>query len=257
MRYPSKEVKQSATHQNLKTDDPLKDKSIFINRLKFLIEDKKVEEMSAFIPCAGLQCMYTINFQSRKTLNVMGVEQMLGYPEYEFNFNTITKAIHPDDKATVSEVKKAVMGYLKQSGSISGVALNIVYRVRKKNGDYIKVLHQASISCNSSGTVYYHHILANISFMKTGSCVEWAFKAPDVDHVKFRSPASQSYQKFFSARELEVLDLIYKGFTSLAIANKLCLSKHTVDTHRRKMLQKTGCTNSIGLLEFYRLNMLT
>ncbi len=46
-----------------------------------------------------------------------------------------------------------------------------------------------------------------------------------------------------SARETEVLKLLVKGQNTKSIAQTLCISKNTVDTHRRRILDKTGCEN--------------
>jgi DNA-binding CsgD family transcriptional regulator len=45
-------------------------------------------------------------------------------------------------------------------------------------------------------------------------------------------------------REIEVLTLIGKGYSSQAIADKLFLSLHTVSTHRRNIQKKLGTTRA-------------
>lgn len=56
-----------------------------------------------------------------------------------------------------------------------------------------------------------------------------------------------NYRSFFfngetgghlSAREQEILNLVKKGFSSKDIADKLCLSLHTVNNHRKNIAQK-------------------
>lgn len=51
-------------------------------------------------------------------------------------------------------------------------------------------------------------------------------------------------------REKEVLKLICEEFTSQEIADKLFISFNTVETHRKNLLHKIGCKNSLGLLKF-------
>lgn len=53
-----------------------------------------------------------------------------------------------------------------------------------------------------------------------------------------------------SVREREVLSLIVKEFTSGEIADKLSISKKTVDNHRQHLLEKTGCKSTVGLVKF-------
>jgi two-component system response regulator DegU len=54
----------------------------------------------------------------------------------------------------------------------------------------------------------------------------------------------------FSTREEEVIQLICDGKTSKEIAQTLWLSKRTVDGHRERILQKTGCRNLAELMRF-------
>ncbi len=51
-------------------------------------------------------------------------------------------------------------------------------------------------------------------------------------------------------REKEVLQLILDEYSSEAIAEKLFISRRTVDTHRANILEKTGCRNLISLYKF-------
>jgi two-component system nitrate/nitrite response regulator NarL len=56
--------------------------------------------------------------------------------------------------------------------------------------------------------------------------------------------------KQLSQREKEVLSLIVKEFTSEEIADKLFISKKTVDNHRQHLLEKTNCKSTVGLVKF-------
>ena len=59
---------------------------------------------------------------------------------------------------------------------------------------------------------------------------------------------SKSQQKFdLSRRELDVIRLLADGHTSDGIADLLIISPDTVNTHRRNILVKTGCKNSVDL----------
>lgn len=53
-----------------------------------------------------------------------------------------------------------------------------------------------------------------------------------------------------SDREEEVLSLLASGLTSKAIANKLFLSRRTIDTHRMHISQKFNLKGSAELLQF-------
>ena len=51
-------------------------------------------------------------------------------------------------------------------------------------------------------------------------------------------------------REQEVLQFIYCGYSNQQIANKLFISKRTVEFHRSNLKEKTGTINDIELLHF-------
>jgi len=53
-----------------------------------------------------------------------------------------------------------------------------------------------------------------------------------------------------TARELEVLELIGNEYTTPEIATKLCVSQHTIISHRKNLLQKLQVKNTAGLVRF-------
>lgn len=59
-----------------------------------------------------------------------------------------------------------------------------------------------------------------------------------------------SAHTLLSKRELEVLDLIVREFTSKQIAEQLHISKQTVDSHRLNIYEKTGTKTLVGLIKF-------
>lgn len=51
-------------------------------------------------------------------------------------------------------------------------------------------------------------------------------------------------------REIEVLDFVAKGYSNQEIADKLFISKRTVDGHKANLIQKTGSKNIVDLLVY-------
>ncbi|MDQ1150654.1 response regulator transcription factor [Sphingobacterium zeae] len=59
------------------------------------------------------------------------------------------------------------------------------------------------------------------------------------------------YEDFdISDRELEVLKLIAEGYTNVEIADKIFLSKRTVEGHRQNLIDKAGVKNTAHLVKF-------
>lgn len=58
----------------------------------------------------------------------------------------------------------------------------------------------------------------------------------------------------FSMREVEVLHLIAEGLTNLEMADKLFISKRTIEGHRQSLIEKTGVRNTAALIRYAILN---
>ena len=53
-----------------------------------------------------------------------------------------------------------------------------------------------------------------------------------------------------SNREKEIIQLIADGLSSNEIGQKLFLSSHTVNTHRKNILDKLNVKNSVGVVRY-------
>ena len=51
-----------------------------------------------------------------------------------------------------------------------------------------------------------------------------------------------------SEREIEIIKLISDGLTNKEIADKLYLSTHTVNTHRKNIMHKLNIKNTAGIV---------
>lgn len=65
-----------------------------------------------------------------------------------------------------------------------------------------------------------------------------------------QSKTQETSIKSLSPRELEILQLIVAEYNSREIAEKLFISKQTVDTHRLHIMEKTGSKTLVGLIKF-------
>ena len=67
---------------------------------------------------------------------------------------------------------------------------------------------------------------------------------------------AQERQEPLSAREREIVVCIVKGMTNKQIADHLCISAHTVITHRRNIVSKLQIHSSAGLTIYAIVNKL-
>ena len=76
------------------------------------------------------------------------------------------------------------------------------------------------------------------------------------DYIKKKKKERSRTLIQISARETEVLQLICEEHTNQEIANKLYLSKLTVEGHRQNLIDKIGAKNTVGLVVFAIINEL-
>ncbi len=68
--------------------------------------------------------------------------------------------------------------------------------------------------------------------------------------------AMQADEDALSDREMEILVEVCRGLSNQEIADKLFISKRTVDKHRANILEKTGCKNTANLVVYAIKNRL-
>ena len=133
----------------------------------------------------------------------------------------------------------------------------------RKNGfDIIKEVHKQSI--NPTFIFVTGHNQYAIKAIRAAA-FDFILKPVDIDELKealerfckveedreiTRLPDKLLKEYSLTQREIELLQLIAQSKTSKEIAEILFISKHTVDTHRRNILKKTGKKNIMELLTF-------
>ena len=71
-----------------------------------------------------------------------------------------------------------------------------------------------------------------------------------------RLSVEPSGEDALSEREIEILVEVCRGLSNQEIADKLFISKRTVDKHRANILEKTGCKNTANLVVYAIKNHL-
>lgn len=124
----------------------------------------------------------------------------------------------------------------------------------KANGEFIKVLRQVCVLSVDQGTGRVASTLSickDISNIKTSNEIGWQYHGPDptiemdISDIMEALP-NVTYRP--SARELDVLVKLAEGKSSRRIAAELDISEHTVSSHRKHLLARTGARNSAALI---------
>ncbi len=233
----------------------------FADNISDYLKNKNVDEatwknLNEF-PLLSKQALYVMDWKKKTITYQRNIDKLLGYNNYEFDFETALGMIHPEDIAVVSRVVKGTVHHYVHSKTVEPDSyLTLTYRFLKKDGSIIKLLRQTGAFevSNKGELISNWSLITAIDFVSNNNQVEWNLNTNEVDFLKFKDNVYREFRDFFSPRELLIVHGIKKGLKSMEIAQELSISKHTVDTHRKNILRKCGCTNKEQLLRFCAVN---
>lgn len=75
------------------------------------------------------------------------------------------------------------------------------------------------------------------------------YVSQDVSQVLL-SASSDNFDKNFSEREIQVIQLVAQGFTTREIAQKMFLSEKTLEKHRTNIIKKSGLKNMTAVINY-------
>ena len=231
--------------------------SVFLEQITDIVEKNPLKRKNLVplknIPLSQNECIYVIDFSENKLIHNKGFHNLLGYDDKDITIEFIETLYHPEDIELTNRIIKASILYcLAHPEDSSNNLLFISFRLRKKDGTYIKVLSQSSIyDFDKSGQMTSTLIrFTDISFIDNSQNVNWDFKAPNLNKETFKQQIYKNYNGFFTVRETEIILEIKNGLTNKQIGKKLNISEHTVATHRKHILKKSVCHNSEQLILF-------
>jgi DNA-binding CsgD family transcriptional regulator len=178
-----------------------------------------------------------------------------GYSPSELTVAKYLEYVHEDDQPWLVSFENKTADFLAKlpADKVMKYKNRYDYRFRKKDGSYIRVLHQAVIAQmdESGGFVRTLGIITDISHLKMegkpmmsliGMEGEPSYLNVDVNNIFIAG------KEVLTTREKQILALLSQGKLSKEIGDILNISKQTVDTHRKNMLSKTKAGNTAGLI---------
>lgn len=219
--------------------------------------DHALAHAHTLIPILPDQFIYGVDYARREVFMARGFERVLGYPDTEIDLAMTFSIIHPDDMDGVTTLVRRALGLLfGAKGPIVPMqdVWSMDYRMRKANGEYIKVLRQVCVLSVDEATGRVASTLSickDISNIKTSDEIGWQYIGPDPDRQVdlgdiMADMPNVTYRP--SARELDVLAKLAEGKSSRRIASDLGISEHTVSSHRKHLLARTRARNSAALI---------
>jgi len=170
--------------------------------------------------------------------------QMMGIESEKINPYDLFEATHPDDLMRHS-LGRAKMVKLSHDIFIAGKGTSLLssnLKMRNTSGSYTSVLIQCYIYFTAIPykTVMLLQIHTDIEWSKSISKKFHYNISDDLSYFRYPDEKMLALGLEFTLREFEIIKLAGMGFNTHQIAEKLFLSHHTISTHRRNILKKTG-----------------
>ena len=183
------------------------------------------------------------------------IKAVLGYHPSEFTMQTLLDIIHAEDQPYFLNFEHKIAGFLLSLpvDKLMKYKMRYDFRVRKKNGDYIRILHQSTtIEHDQNGKIIRTFgVHTDISHLKTEGKPVLSFIGLDDEPSYINVDVNKIFSisdEILSKREKQILLLVMEGKLSKEIGELLYISKQTVDTHRNNILLKTKAKNTSELI---------
>jgi DNA-binding NarL/FixJ family response regulator len=134
---------------------------------------------------------------------------------------------------------------------------DVVREVRKNNvnPDFIFVTGYNQYAIKAIKKEAFDYLLKPVDIDELNETIN-RYKSSIYTRLKEKKSKQTDVLSKFSEREIEIIKLIAEYKTSKQISEKLYISKNTVDTHRRNILEKAGLHKTAELVVFARENGL-
>lgn len=225
-------------------------------------------DMVASFFCPGDYYYFILDFFDLKISYVHpSVETIMGCKPEDFSFDVIFSKMHPEDAARIQQKESVAIDFFYNRISPQKIPFyKSTYNFRIKDNDRWKTILHQSIALQVAENGKIHHSLSihsDITFLNPAHDDRISFIGINGE-PSFLSlntspdPTAETLAQLdLSNREKEVIKLLADGLSSKQIADKLFISPHTVDTHRRNLLKKTGAKNTLELTAMcLKLNLI-
>lgn len=131
----------------------------------------------------------------------------------------------------------------KRFPNVKVLALSVSYDV-----SIVHDLIDAGISGFIIKTIGREELIEAIKTIAQGNI----YFSREVSNEILRSLSNRTEEEVYhlTEREIEIVKLIAQEFSNAEIANKLCISERTVETHRKNIYRKTNTKTIVGLIKY-------
>lgn len=155
-----------------------------------------------------------------------------------------SQRVHPDDYILM--LKMGIEGFSEMFSLPAFIKKDFrvvnEYRLRQ-NGNYIRVIeHLNVLELDANDNLW---LTLNIINRMNDTTIDAPFRSTWQNLRTGEMKEWKANNDILSEREKQILDLIYKGYASKQIADKLYISINTVNNHRQNIISKLGVANTV------------
>lgn len=170
--------------------------------------------------------------------------------KYESAIALLNQIDDLDIDLVLMDIDMPEMDGITATAEVLAIRPNVRVVILSMHLNSIKI--QEAISAKVSG-----YLLKTSSDVEVANAIETVMNGKDYFSQEAQQELIESYRKKedpnyseLTKREIDILRLVCQELNSQEIADKLFISKHTAETHRRNLLSKIDCKNSVGLVKF-------
>ena len=240
----------------------------YSNQIKSYQEYSAKEQLQRFanLFTMGESYYYVLNMHNLELDFVSdSVQDFVGIPGNEVTMMQLLQMALPEELELVQQKERIINDFFTNYCSPKErLEYKILYPYKMKDhkGKLRTILLQSTVlSLSENGDV--EHVFAvhsDITFLKTPRTDRLSFfhmyGGPSYYNLSLEGGVFQpkkqledaSFAEIFTPREKEIITALGRGLSTKEIAARLNLSPHTVRTHRKNILDKSGCANSAELV---------
>jgi DNA-binding CsgD family transcriptional regulator len=187
------------------------------------------------------------------------IKNIIGYEaDYFTGFNVLASLISPKELEIMEEVSNLFVSRIAalklQPHETSNLHSTRNTWMQKKDGTEFNLFqHGFTALVNEQGNPLAQILLISdiTSYNSTREhFYSLKLRNDDGSEATLLSGGIEQDGDIITSREQEILKLISVGYSSKAISEQLHISTETVKTHRKNLLGKTNCKNSVDLMRY-------
>ena len=227
---------------------------------------KKLIELDFFYPynttffCITNTVLQTFEYVSKNFTSCTGIKNK---EMTEGGMNYFWSLFHPDDIGPWIQTLKSLMNFTMNELSEekrNRMSYTWNYRIKDGKGEYMNIVQNTTplqFDDTNKPIIGLAHYTVLDKRIKMDICAtaKYLNKNNEYETLFFANLSNKNLLAAVSNRERDIIRLLLLKNSSKEISEKLHISKHTVDTHRRNILKKFNLTSTGELHSYFKSNI--